>query len=117
MAHRRMLAIAIIDSDTFLEMSPSAQALYFHLTMRADDDGFVNSPKKIQRIVGAKPGAGKSVFGMMVAMNAASSGRSSGVCSLEMLDIQYGQRVIKGQAGHPGGGLPAAAENQAAYGE
>ncbi len=53
MAHRRMLAIAIIDSDTFLELRPSAQALYFHLTMRADDDGFVNGPKKIQRMADA----------------------------------------------------------------
>ena len=53
MAQRRMFAIAIIDSDTFLEMSPSAQALYFHLTMRADDDGFVSSPKKIQRMTDA----------------------------------------------------------------
>ncbi len=53
-------------------------------------------------IVGAKPGAGKSVFGMMVAMNAASSGRSSGVCSLEMLDIQYGQRMISSLSGVDG---------------
>ena len=61
MAHRRMLAIAIIDSDTFLEMSPSAQALYFHLTMRADDDGFVNSPKKIQRMADASDAEMKSL--------------------------------------------------------
>lgn len=53
-------------------------------------------------IVGARPGVGKSVFGMMVAMNAASSGRSSGVCSLEMLDIQYGQRVISSLSGVDG---------------
>ena len=53
MAQRRMFAKTIIDSDAFLEMSTSAQALYFHLGMRADDDGFVNNPKKIQRFVGA----------------------------------------------------------------
>ena len=53
-------------------------------------------------IVGAKPGAGKSVFGMMVAMNAASGGRSSGVCSLEMLDTQYGQRMISSLSGVDG---------------
>ena len=53
MAERRMFAKTIIDSDAFLEMSTSAQALYFHLGMRADDDGFVNNPKKIQRFVGA----------------------------------------------------------------
>ena len=53
MAERRMFAKTIIDSDAFLDMSTSAQALYFHLAMRADDDGFVNNPKKIQKIVGA----------------------------------------------------------------
>ena len=53
MAERRMFAKTIIDSDAFLDMPLSAQALYFHLGMRADDDGFVNAPKKIQRIVGA----------------------------------------------------------------
>lgn len=52
-AERRMFAKTIIDSDAFLDMSTSAQALYFHLAMRADDDGFVNNPKKIQKIVGA----------------------------------------------------------------
>ena len=54
MAERRMFAKTIIDSDAFLEMPLSAQALYFHLSMRADDDGFVNNPKKILRSIGAK---------------------------------------------------------------
>lgn len=53
MAERRMFAKTIIDSDAFLDMSTSAQALYFHLGMRADDEGFVNNPKKIQRMTGA----------------------------------------------------------------
>lgn len=53
MAERRMFSKSVIDSDTFLDMPLSAQALYFHLSMRADDDGFVNNPKKIQRMVGA----------------------------------------------------------------
>ena len=53
MAERRMFAKTIIDSDAFLDMPMSAQCLYFHLAMRADDDGFVNNPKKIQRMVGA----------------------------------------------------------------
>ena len=53
MAERRMFAKTIIDSDAFLDMPSSAQALYFHLAMRADDDGFINNPKKIQRVVGA----------------------------------------------------------------
>lgn len=48
-----MFAKSIIDSDAFLDMPQSTQCLYFHLGMRADDDGFVNSPKKIQRIIGA----------------------------------------------------------------
>ena len=53
MAERRMFAKTIIDSDAFLDMPLSAQALYFHLAMRADDDGFINNPKKIQRMIGA----------------------------------------------------------------
>lgn len=48
-----MFTKKIIDSDAFLDMPLSAQALYFHLNMRADDDGFVNGPRKIQRMVGA----------------------------------------------------------------
>ena len=52
MAERRMFAKTIIDSDAFLDMPLSAQALYFHLSMRADDDGFINNPRKIQRMIG-----------------------------------------------------------------
>ena len=52
MAERRMFAKTIIDSDAFLDMPLSSQALYFHLSMRADDDGFINNPKKIQRMIG-----------------------------------------------------------------
>lgn len=48
-----MFAKSIIDSDAFLDMPLSSQALYFHLSMRADDEGFVNNPKKIQRMIGA----------------------------------------------------------------
>ena len=53
MAERRMFAKTIIDSDAFLDMPISARLLYYDLAMRADDDGFINSPKKIMRIVGA----------------------------------------------------------------
>lgn len=53
MAEKRMFSKQMIDSDAFLEMPLSAQALYFHLSMRADDDGFVDNPKKIQRMVNA----------------------------------------------------------------
>ena len=45
MAERRMFSKQIIDSDVFLDMPLSTQALYFHLSMRADDDGFINNPK------------------------------------------------------------------------
>lgn len=53
MAERRMFSKSIIDSDLFLDMPQSAQCLYFHLAMRADDEGFVDAPKKIQRMIGA----------------------------------------------------------------
>lgn len=56
MAERRMFAKTIIDSDAFLDMSVTAQLLYFHLSMRADDDGFVNKPKSIMRMIGASQG-------------------------------------------------------------
>jgi hypothetical protein len=52
MAERRMFAKTIIDSDAFLDMPPSTQALYFHLCMRADDEGFVNNLRTITRGVG-----------------------------------------------------------------
>jgi hypothetical protein len=52
MADRRMFAKTIIDSDAFLDMPITTQVLYFHLCMRADDEGFINNPKKIQRMVG-----------------------------------------------------------------
>ena len=53
MAERRMFAKTIIDSDAFLDMPVTARLLYYDLAMRADDDGFVNSPKRIMRDVGA----------------------------------------------------------------
>lgn len=52
MAERRMFAKQIIDSDAFLDMPLSTQSFYFHLAMRADDDGFLNNAKKIQRMLG-----------------------------------------------------------------
>ena len=54
MAERRMFAKTIIDSDAFLDMPTTSQLLYFHLAMRADDDGFVNKPKSIMRMIGCK---------------------------------------------------------------
>lgn len=49
MANRRMFSLDVIDTDKFLDMPVSAQCLYFHLGMRADDDGFIASPKQIMR--------------------------------------------------------------------
>lgn len=52
MAQRRMFSLKVIDTDLFLDMPISARLLYYDLSMRADDDGFVSSPKKIQRMIG-----------------------------------------------------------------
>ena len=49
MAKRRMLDISIIESDRFYMLTPSAQTLYFHLNMNADDDGFVDMWKSLLR--------------------------------------------------------------------
>ena len=56
MAERRMFAKTIIDSDAFLDMPISSQLLYFHLGMRADDDGFINNPRSIMRMLGGSEG-------------------------------------------------------------
>lgn len=53
MAERRMFTQKITESDVFLDMPLSSQALYFHLCMNADDDGFVKNPKRISRMMGA----------------------------------------------------------------
>jgi hypothetical protein len=54
MAKRRMFSLDIVDTDAFLEMPPTSQNLYFHLGMRADDDGFISNPNKIMKVVGAQ---------------------------------------------------------------
>lgn len=54
MAKRRMFSMDIVDTDKFLDLPQSAQSLYFHLGMRADDDGFIGSPKRITAMVGAR---------------------------------------------------------------
>ena len=51
-AQKRMFSLQVVDTDKFMDMSTSAQALYFHLGMHGDDDGFVSSPKKIARAAG-----------------------------------------------------------------
>lgn len=52
MAQKRCFTPKIVESDAFLEMPLSTQCLYFHLNFSADDDGFVNSPKKVMKMVG-----------------------------------------------------------------
>lgn len=49
-----MMAKSIIKSDTFLDMPATTQNLYFHMLLDADDDGFINAPKSIMRMIGAK---------------------------------------------------------------
>ena len=53
MAQRRMFSLKIVNTDAFIEMPLSAQALYFHLGMNADDDGFVSNARRVQKLVGA----------------------------------------------------------------
>ena len=53
MAQRRMFSRKITESDQFLDMPMSAQSLYFHINMQADDDGFVGNVKTIKRMIGA----------------------------------------------------------------
>lgn len=55
MAKRRMFSLDIVDTDIFLDMPPTTQNLYFHLGMRADDDGFVAAPKKIAKLCNSTP--------------------------------------------------------------
>ena len=55
MAERRMFHTAVVESDAFLDMPIGAQALYFHLGMQADEDGFVNGPKQIARMLRRPP--------------------------------------------------------------
>ena len=54
MAQKRMFDKAITNSDEFLELPDSTQVLYFHLSMNADDDGFVNNWKSIMKMTGTK---------------------------------------------------------------
>lgn len=56
MANRRMFSRDVVETDKFLGMPLTTQTLYFHLGMEADDDGFVSSPKKVQRAVGCTEG-------------------------------------------------------------
>ena len=53
MAKKRMFSLGVLETDAFMDMPLSAQALYFHLNLRADDDGFVGNPKRVTQNIGA----------------------------------------------------------------
>lgn len=53
MRSRTAFAERVVCSTEFLGMSVRAQCLYFALCMRADDDGFVGSPKPVMQIISA----------------------------------------------------------------
>src|SRR6056297_2902162 len=53
MAKKRMISNQIVDSDAFLDMPLSAQALYLHLLVRSDDEGFSNNYRKVLRMIRA----------------------------------------------------------------
>jgi len=63
MARKRMFSLDIIDTDSFMDMPQSSRLLYYELCMRADDDGFVASPKKIMKMVGC----GEDDFKVLIA--------------------------------------------------
>lgn len=52
MAARRMFARDIVESDDFLDLTPGARALYLHLGVQADDDGFLNNVRSLLRMAG-----------------------------------------------------------------
>ena len=52
MANRRMLNKTVVESDPFFEMPADSQALYMHLVLNADDEGFVGNPETIRRMTG-----------------------------------------------------------------
>ena len=84
MAEKRMFSKQIIDSDAFLEMPLSTQALYFHLSMRADDDGFLNNAKKVMKIIGAN----QNDYDLLVAKSFIIQ-FSDGICVIKHWRIKY----------------------------
>lgn len=78
MAERRMISKKITDTDAFLDMPLSTQALYFHFVQNADDDGFVGSPNSIIR----KIGANKNDYDLLIAKRFIIS-FESGICVIK----------------------------------
>ena len=56
MANKRMFSLDVVGTDKFLDLPVTVQCLYFHLGMRADDDGFISSPKQIIKMTTATTG-------------------------------------------------------------
>ena len=52
MAERRMMTKSVIEADSFMDLPMSTQCLYFHMLLRADDDGFIKNPSAIRRAIG-----------------------------------------------------------------
>lgn len=69
MAERRMFSRSVTENDWFLDMPLSSQALYFHLVMNADDDGFIGSGRKIQRMLGCTDDDFKILFSKKYIIN------------------------------------------------
>lgn len=97
----------LIGKHTWVSMQDVMIATYEYLERRTKGDivsittGIPNVDSVIGgffggelTIIGARPAVGKSVFGMNVAMAAARQGFHVAICSREMTDIQYGQRII-----------------------
>lgn len=74
MAERRMFSKAVTRSDQFVDMPLSAQALYFHLGMEADDDGFLSNPKVVQRMINASEDDLKLLFAKGFLLNLGENG-------------------------------------------
>ncbi len=69
MANRRMLSKQIIDTDLFLNMPATSQNLYFHLLLRADDEGFISNPKTVSKMLGASEDDLKVLIGRQFLIN------------------------------------------------
>ena len=52
MANKRAFSKDFTNTDSFQTIDPSAQALYFHIGVNADDDGFIGNPLSITRCIG-----------------------------------------------------------------
>ena len=93
MAQRRMVSPKVIDTDDFMDMPMSAQNLYFHMLLRADDDGFLAAPKRIMRLVGAADDDIKVLFAKQYVMRF-----ESGVCVIRHWRVH---NLIRADRYHP----------------